>query len=541
MMAGQGIPVLILKEGTTRVRGREALRTNISVAKAVADAVRTTLGPKSMMKMLVDSFGDVVVTGDGATVMKEIEVEHPVAKMMVEVAKATDQEAGDGTTTSVILTGELLKAAEELIDLEIHPTLIVEAYRKAARKALEAIEELKIKIDWRDKDVLKKIAMVSMATKAAYYAREYLADLAVEAILAVAEERDGKIVADLDNVKIEKKDGKSVYDSQLIRGVVVDKEVVHPEMPKRIENAKIALIQAPLEIEKLEYDSKINITSPEMMRKFKEKEKEILRDMVEKIKEVGANVVFCQKGIDDVAQHFLAQLGILAVRRVKKSDMEKLARATGANVVANIRDLKPSDLGEAELVEERIVGEDKMVFVEGCKNPRSISILLRGGTKQIIDEAERTLKDALSVVRNAIEDQEIVVGGGAIETEVSLALQEYAKTLGGKEQLIVNKFANAVMSIPKILIENSGFDVVTKSAELVKAHTEGNKHAGVDLETGEIVDMKEKGILEPARVKRQVIKSAAETAESILRIDDVIAAGKAKEEKKGKEEYGGFE
>ncbi|RLG56095.1 MAG: thermosome subunit [Thermoproteota archaeon] len=540
MMSGQGIPVLILKEGTTRVRGREALRTNISVAKAVADAVRTTLGPKSMMKMLVDSFGDVVVTGDGATVMKEIEVEHPIAKMMVEVAKATDQEAGDGTTTSVILTGELLKAAEELIDLEIHPTLIVEAYRKAARKALETVDEQKIRIDWKDKEVLKKIAMVSMSTKAAYYAREYLADLAVEAILAVAEERDGKIVADLDNVKIEKKDGKSGYDSQLVRGVVIDKEVVHPEMPKKIENAKIALIQAPLEIEKLEYDSKINITSPEMMRKFKEKEKEILKNMVEKIKEVGANVVFCQKGIDDVAQHFLAQLGILAVRRVKKSDMEKLARATGASVVANIRDLKPEDLGEAELVEERIVGEDKMVFVEGCKNPRSVSILIRGGTKQIIDEAERTLKDALSVVRNAIEDQEIVVGGGAIETEIALALQEYAKTLGGKEQLVVNKFADAVMTIPKILIENSGFDVVTKSAELVKAHTEGSKYAGVDLETGEIVDMRERGILEPARVKRQVIKSASETAEAILKIDDVIAAGKAKEEKKGKEESGEF-
>jgi len=536
--AGGTIPVLILKEGTSRTRGREAVRLNITVAKAIAEAVKSTLGPKGMQKMLVDPFGDVIITSDGATVMKEIEVEHPTAKMLVDLAKSQEQVAGDGTTTVVVLAGELLAKAEELMDLGIHPTLIIEGYRKAARKAVELIDELAIEVPWNDKEILKKIAKLAMGSKAVAHAREHLAEIAVEAALAVVEEKDGKRTVDLDNIKREKKEGGSIFNTALIRGIVIDKEVVHPGMPRVIAGAKIALIESALEVKKPELSSKIRVVSPTQIKGFLEQEKEMLRELVNKIAEAGANVVFCQKGIDDVAQHFLAKRGILAVRRVRKSDMEKLAKATGAKIVVNVKEIKPEDLGHAELVEERRVGEDKMVFVEGCKNPKAVSILIRGGSKQVIDETERTVHDALSVARDVVEDGRIVVGGGAVEMELSLKLKDYAQQLGGKEQTIVQRFAEAIDVIPRTLIENSGKDPIVLMAELVKVHTEGKVHHGFDVFTGEIVDMKEKDVIEPARVIKNAVESAAEFAETILKIDDIIAASAKKfgKEKGGEEE-----
>jgi len=535
---GEAIPVLILKEGTSRTRGREALRLNIMVAKAIAETVKTTLGPKGMQKMLVDPFGDVIITSDGATVMKEIEVEHPTAKMMVDLAKSQEQEAGDGTTTVVMLAGELLAKAEELMDLGIHPTIIIEGYRKAAAKALELLDRVAIEVPWNDKKTLAEVAKLAIGSKAVAVARDYLAELAVDAVLSVVEERDGKRVVDLDNIKREKKEGGSLFDTKLVRGIVIDKEVVHPGMPRRVENAKIALIESALEVKKPEISSKIRLVSPSQIKEFLKQEKKMLEELVDKIAEAGANVVFCQKGIDDVAQHFLAKRGILAVRRVRKSDMEKLARATGAKIVVNVKDISPSDLGYAELVEERRVGEDKMVFVEGCKNPKAVSILIRGGSKQLIDEAERSVHDAISVARDVVEDGKIVIGGGAVEIDLALGLREYAKTLSGKEQAVALKFAEALEVIPRTLIENSGHDPVTKMAELVAAHSDGKKTYGFDVFTGEIVDMKEKGVIEPARVVKNAIESAAEFAETILKIDDIIAASGKKfgEEKKGEKE-----
>jgi len=535
---GEAIPVLILKEGTSRTRGREALRLNIMVAKAIAETVKTTLGPKGMQKMLVDPFGDVIITSDGATVMKEIEVEHPTAKMMVDLAKSQEQEAGDGTTTVVMLAGELLAKAEELMDLGIHPTIIIEGYRKAAAKALELLDEVAIEVPWNDKKILAEVAKLAIGSKAVAVARDYLAELAVDAVLSVVEERDGKRVVDLDNIKREKKEGGSLFDTKLVRGIVIDKEVVHPGMPRRVEKAKIALIESALEVKKPEISSKIRLVSPSQIKEFLKQEKKMLEELVDKIAEAGASVVFCQKGIDDVAQHFLAKRGILAVRRVRKSDMEKLARATGAKIVVNVRDISPSDLGYAELVEERRVGEDKMVFVEGCKNPKAVSILIRGGSKQLIDEAERSVHDAISVARDVVEDGKIVIGGGAVEIDLALGLREYAKTLSGKEQAVALKFAEALEVIPRALIENSGHDPVTKMAELVSAHSEGRRTHGFDVFTGEIVDMKERGVIEPARVVKNAIESAAEFAETILKIDDIIAASGKKfgEEKKGEKE-----
>ncbi len=531
------IPVLILKEGTSRTKGREALRLNITVAKAIADTIRTSLSPKGMQKMLVDPFGDVIITHDGATIMKEIEVEHPTAKMMVDLAKSQEQEAGDGTTTVVLLAGELLAKAEDLLDLGIHPTVIISGYRKAAEKAVEYLNEIAIKVPWNDKELLKKIAKIAMSSKSARVALDYLADLVVDAALQVVEERDGKRIVDLDNIKLEKKEGGSLFDTKLIRGIVIDKEVVHPRMPKRIENAKIALIESALEIKKPELSSKIRVTSPAQVKEFLDQEKQMLAELVEKIAATGANVVFCQKGIDDVAQHFLAKHGILAVRRVRKSDMEKLAKATGAKIVVNVKEISEKDLGYAELVEERRVGEDKMVFVEGCKDPRAVSILIRGGEKQVIDEAERNLHDALSVVRNVIEDEKIVVGAGAAWTDLVLKLRDYAVQLGGKEQNVVEKFAEALESIPKTLIENAGHDPIVKLAELRKAHAEGKKEYGFNIYTGEVENMYEKDIIEPERVIRRAIESAAEFATTVLKIDDIIAAaGKKFEGGKGKGE-----
>ncbi|MHA1237661.1 MAG: thermosome subunit beta [Candidatus Odinarchaeia archaeon] len=519
-----GIPVLILKEGTTRAKGREAQRANIVAAKVIAETVRSSLGPKGMDKMLVDSMGDVTITNDGATILKEMDVQHPAAKMMVEVAKTQDEEVGDGTTTAVVIAGELLKKAEELLDQNVHPTIIVEGYRKATEKALEIIDNIAQEIDVKDDEALKKAAMTAMATKVISGSKEYLADLAVKAVRAITEEVDGKLKADIDNIKVEKKQGESLEDTQFINGIVLDKEVVHPGMPKIVKNAKIALLNCPLEVEKTEFDAKINITRVEQMQAFIEEEQKILKDMVDKLVSIGANVVLTQKGIDEVAQHFLAKAGIMAVRRIRNSDIEKLARATGAKIATNIEDITAEDLGYAEVVEERKVADENMVFVEGCKGAKSVSILIRGGTEMIVEEAERALHDAICVVRNLVEEPRIVAGGGAPEIEAARALKDYAETLSGREQLAVNKFAEALEVIPKTLAENAGLDPVDILVDLRSRHEKGEKTVGVDVLGGKVADMSKLNIWEPASVKKQAIKSASEAAQMILRIDDVIAA-----------------
>ena len=532
---GTTVPVIILKEGTQRTRGREAQAANIMVAKAIAEAMRTSLGPRGMDKMLVDSFGDIVITNDGATILKEMDVEHPVAKMLVEVAKAQDEEVGDGTTTAVVVAGELLSKAEELIDKEIHPSLIIEGYKKAAAEALRILDEIGAPVNPQDKEYLVRIAKTSLASKLVGEYAEHLARIAVEAVLKVARLENGKWKVDLDDIKIEKKEGMSVMDTMLIEGIVLDKEVVHPDMPKLVRNAKIALLDAPLEIEKTEFDAKLHIETPEQMRAFMEQEERMLKEMVDKIAATGANVVFCQKGIDDLAQHFLARKGILAVRRIKKSDMEKLAKATGGRVISRIDDLTPEDLGRAQLVEERRVGEDKMVFVEGCENPRAVTILVRGGTQRIVDEAERSIKDAINVVKDILMEPKIVAGGGAIETELALRLRDYARTLPGKEQLAVEKFAEALEIVPIQLAENAGLDPVESIVTLRSKHKEGERWYGVDVLNNRLHDMMSLNVIDPVAVKKQVIKSAVEAASLVLKIDDIIAASKLSE-KEGKKE-----
>ena len=541
MAAAGGIPVLILKEGSTRSRGREAQHNNIMAARIIAEAVRSSLGPRGMDKMLVDSFGDITITNDGKTILDEIEVEHPAAKMMVEIAKTQDKEVGDGTTTAVVVAGELLTNAEELLNKNVHPTVIIDGYRRAADKALEALEKIAIPIDPTNREFLKKVAMTSMASKIVSENREYLAEIAVEAILHVAQKVGDQYRADLDDILVQKKPGESVTDTRLINGLVIDKEVVHPGMPKRVEKARIALLDCPLEIEKTEFDAKINIETPEQMEAFMHEEENILRNMVEKIAKIGANVVICQKGIDDMAQHFLAKKGILAVRRAKKSDMEKLAKATGGRVVTNLEDLTGGDLGYAELVEERKIGDDKMVFVEGCRDPRAVAILVRGGTERVVDEAERSIHDALCVVRDVVQEPKILAGGGAPEVEVAKALREYANSLSGREQLAVQSFAEAIEIVPTALAENAGLDPIDILSELRARHERGETWAGVDVFGGKVRDMRELDVYDPLAVKRQMIKSATEAATMILKIDDVIAAGKMKTPKtpKGPEGYGG--
>jgi len=529
-----GVPVIILKEGTQRTVGRDAMRANIMAARVIAEAIRTSLGPRGMDKMLVDSLGDVVITNDGATILKEIDVQHPAAKMMVEVAKAQDDEVGDGTTTAVVIAGELLKKAEELLDQNIHPTIIVEGYRKATEQSIKILDEISQKTSIDDEEMLKKAAMTAMHSKVVAGSRDYLSDLVVKAVKSVAEKVDGQWKVDIDDVKVEKKQGGSLEDTQLINGIVLDKEVVHPGMPKRVTNAKIALIDAPLEIEKTEFDAKIHINSPEQMKAFLDEEQRMLREMVEKIKEVGANVVLCQKGIDDVAQHFLAKAGILAVRRVKKSDMEKLAKATGGKIVTSIDDLTPEHLGEAGLVEEVKIGEDKIVYVRDCKHPKAVSVVIRGGSEHVVDEAERALHDALCVVRDVIEDGKYVAGGGAPEIEVAKRLREYAQQIGGREQLAIEAFADAIEIIPKTLAENAGHDPLDIIVQLRERHAKPDGvWYGVDVFEGKVVDMLERGVLEPLRVKKQAIRSASEAAQMILRIDDIIAS-KPTEPSKGK-------
>ena len=538
------VPVLILREGTRRSVGREAQRANIMAARVIAEAVKSSLGPKGMDKMRVDSFGDVTITSDGRTILDEMDVEHPAAKMMVEVAKAQDDEVGDGTTTVVVLCGELLGKAEELIEKNVHPTIIIDGYRKAAEEALKVLDEIAVRVDARDREALKKVAMTAMASKLVAEHREHLADMVVSAVLKVAREVDGELRVDVDDVKVEKKAGEALTETKLVDGVVIDKEVVHPGMPKRIENAKIALLNCPLEVEKTEFDAKIHIETPEQMEEFLREEEEMMRRMVNKIREAGANVVFCQKGIDDMVQHFMARAGILAVRRVKKSDMEKLAKATGARIVTNIDDLAEKDLGYADVMEERKVGEDKMVFVEGCKHPHSVTILIRGGSERIVDEAERSIHDALCVVRDVVEEPAILAGGGAPELELARRIRRFADSLAGKERLAALAFADALESIPVTLAENAGLDPIDVVSELTAMHEKGNLWAGVDVFSGKPADMWELSVVEPLRVKRQVIKSAVEAASMILKIDDVIAAAKIKEKgpkKPSEEEFGGTE
>ena len=536
MMGGQ-VPILVLKEGTERETGRGAQKKNIEVAKAIADAVRTTLGPKGMDKMLVDSLGDIVITNDGATILKEIDVAHPVGKMMVEVAKVQDTEVGDGTTTAVVLSGELLHKAEDLLEQNVHPTIITNGYRIAAEKALELLPELGIKVD--SDELLKEIAMTAMTGKNVAEAKEYLADIAVKAVKAVAEEKDGKTVVNVDNIKVEKKQGGGIKDTELIDGVILDKEKVHPRMPKIVKDAKIALINTGFEVKKTEISAKIEITDPTQIQAFLDQEQEEIKKMVDKVKEVGANVVFCQKAIDDIAQHYMAKYGIYAVRRVKKSDMAKLAKATGAKIITNLDDLTPEDLGYAEVVEERKIGEDNMTFVRGCKNPKAVSILIRGGTEHVVDEAERALHDALKVVGVAMEDGYAVAGGGAAEIELALRLREFAPSVGGREQLAIEAFADALEIIPRTLAENAGMDAIDIIMKLKAEHQKGNKHAGVDVIEGKISDMVEKKVIEPMRVKKQAIESATEVATMILRIDDVIAAKRSEPPKGGQGGPGG--
>ncbi|MGP8109910.1 MAG: thermosome subunit beta [Thermoplasmata archaeon] len=523
MMTGQ-TPILVLREGTKREKGRGALANNIAAAKAIADSVRSTLGPRGLDKMLVDSMGDVVVTNDGVTILKEMDVEHPAAKMLVEVAKTVDQEAGDGTTTAVILAGELLKRAEALVEQNVHPTIIGQGYRLASKKALEILDRSSQPVAVTDTETLKRIASTSMGSKSVSFNRDILAEIAVKAVSDVAEKRGTGYRADLDDIQLIKKQGGQMSDTSLIEGVIIDKEKVHSGMPTRVENPKIALLDAALEIKKTEIDAKIEIHEPSQLNAFLQEEENMLRRMVEQVKKSGANVVLCQKGIDDLAQHFLAKDGIYAVRRVKKSDMEKLAKATGASIVSKVSELTPQDVGTAGLVEERKIGEDSLTFVTGAKKARAVSILIRGGTEHVIDEIERSLDDALNVVAVAVEDGRFVYGGGATAEELAMRLRDEAAKIGGREQIAFESFAEALEMIPRTLAENAGLDPIDILIELRKAHKSGQKHAGVNVYAGKVGDMQPLHVIEPIRVGRQAIESATDAAVMILRIDDVIAS-----------------
>jgi archaeal chaperonin len=524
-----GQQVLILKEGSTQVKGNDAQRNNIFAAKLIAEIVKSSLGPRGMDKMLVDSLGDVTITNDGATILKEIDVQHPAAKMLVEISKTTDNEVGDGTTSAVVLAGALLENAEELISKDVHPTIIVDGYRKAADRALEILSQIGVKVKAGDKQTLNHVAQTSMQTKLVADNSADLAALVVDSLLLVAEKREGETYSvDLDNVKVEKKPGGSTSDTKLIKGIVLDKEVVHAGMPKRVEDAKIALVNSALEIEKTEFSAEIRINDPMQMKKFLNEENSMLSAMVDKIVSVKANVLICQKGIDDIAQHFLAKNGILAVRRAKESDMTKLAKATGGRIVTNLDDLTAKDLGAAQLVEERKVETDKWVFVEGCKNPKAVTILVRGGSQRVVDEAERSMHDALMVVKDVLEKPAIVPGGGAPEAEIASQLRDYASKLSGREQLAVMKFSESLESIPLTLAENAGMDPIDTQVDLRSKHGQGKKWFGINVRTGKVSDMMGDEVIEPAAVKEQIIRASTEAASMILRIDDIIASGKTK-------------
>jgi len=522
-------PAMVLKEGTSRSHGREAQHTNITAALLIAESVRSTLGPKGMDKMLVDGFGDITISNDGATILDEMDVQHPVAKMMVEVAKTQDDEVGDGTTTAVVFAGELLSKAQALMDKDVYPTVIIDGYQYAGEKALDFLQKLAMKVNPADKAMLKKIAQVSLASKLLAEHSEYIADIAVKAILEVTEKTPTGFKSDVEDVKVEKKAGGSLTDTTLIQGVLLDKEVVHPGMPRRVEKAKIALLNCPLEVEKTETDAKLNIENPDQMKAFLNEEEKILKEMVEKVSSAGANVLICEKGIDDVAQHYLAKKNILAVRRVKQSDMEKLAKATGGRVLSQLEGLKSSDLGLADLVEEKKVSDDKMTFVEGCRTPKAVSILVRGGTERVVDEAERAIHDALCVVRDVVVEPRVVAGGGASEAEVARLLRTHAQRLTGKQQLAVQAYAEALEVIPLTLAENAGMDPINALMDVRSKHQAKQRWVGIDPYKGRVADLGKLEVYEPLAVKVQTLKSAGEAACMILRIDDVIAASKAKE------------
>ncbi len=523
MADNQNQQVVFLPEGAKRTIGRDAQRINILIAKAVANAVKSTLGPKGMDKMIVDDLGDVTISNDGATILGEMSIEHPAGKMMVEVAKTQDDEVGDGTTTAVVLAGTLLQKSESMLDDNIHPSIIINGYRTAAKKAKEFYAEIAEPILITDKKLLKEIAVTSMTGKATE-ASEVLAGIVVSAVTSVADEENGTIVIDKDNIKVEKKVGASVADSELVQGIVVDKEIVHSGMPKSVKNAKIALVDAALEIKETETDAKISITSPDQLQAFLDQEEGMLRSMVESIKASGANVLVCQKGIDDMAQHFLAKENILAVRRVKKSDMDALARATGARLVTRVSDISKDDLGNAAEVREKKVAGDDMVFVEGCKNPKAVSLLVRGGSEHVVDEAERAVVDAIGATSTAIRDGKVLAGGGSCEIEVAMKLRDFAKGVGGREQLAIEAFAETLEIIPKTLAETAGMDPIDSLVGLRSKHSsKGGKTMGIDVYNGKIGDMKALKVLEPLSVKTQAITSGAEVSEMILRIDDLIA------------------
>ncbi len=525
-LAGQ--PILILRAGSSRRKGKQAQYANIQAAKVVAEVVKATLGPRGMDKMLVDSLGDLTITNDGHEILKEIDVEHPAAKMIVEVAETQDAEVGDGTTTAVILAGDLLKRAQELLDKNIHATTIVAGYRKAADEVIQILNSVAVDVDLNDRETLTNIVKTSMRSKVIGQAGNLFADIAIDAVKQVTEKKGAGMTADKDDIQVIKKTGKSLLDSKLIQGIIVDKEVVHSDMPKRIESAKIALIDCALEVEKTEMDAEIRIRDPAQMKAFLDEESRMLKEMTNKILDAGANVVLCQRGIDDVVQYFLTKGGALAVRRIKSSDMEKLAKATGASLVTNLDDLTSSDLGEAKLVEERKIGDDKMVFIEDCKNPKAVSILIRAGLERLIDEVERALNDALSVMVDIVKNNKIVAGGGAIEAELSKRIRKYASTIGGREQLAIEAFADALEIIPITLADNAGLDPIDILVALRAAHEEKDgMWKGINVFTGDVVNMMDDAVLDPLSVKVQAIKSAVEVSSMILRIDDVIASAKS--------------
>ena len=523
----QGTPILVLKEGTERDKGRGATTNNLAAARAVADAVRSTLGPRGMDKMLVDSMGDITITNDGVTILKEVDVEHPAAKMLVEVAKTQDQQCGDGTTTAVVLAGELLKRSEYLLEQNIHPTVITKGFEIALQESRRLLEkEIGTKIETTDEEILTDCARTAMGSKGVLGSRDLLAQIAVRAVQRVAEHRGESVVADVDLIKVEKRHGGAIADSQLIEGIILDKERGHPRMPGLVSTARIALLNSALEIKKTEIDSKINIKNPSQIQSFLDEEDKTFRKMVAQVKETGANVVVCQKGIDDVVLHYLAKAGIYAVKQVKESDMTKLSRATGGKIVTGLNELSSSDLGTSDQVEERRVGEDKMTFVTGCKNPRSVSILIRGGTEHVTQEVERSLHDALKVVASVVEDGVVCPGGGATEVDLAVKLRKFAPTVGGREQLAVEAFAQALEVVPWALAENGGYDSINTLIDLRRAHegSGANKNFGINLTDGKATDMWALKVIEPARVKRQALSSAVEVASMVLRIDDIIAS-----------------
>ena len=521
-----GQPVLILPEGTFRQQGKGAQGQNIAAAKAVADAVRSTLGPKGMDKMLVDSIGDIVITGDGVTILEEMEIEHPAAKMMVEVAKTQAEEVGDGTTTSVVIAGELLKKAGELLDQAIHPTVITRGFRLARDEALKIFEEISVPVGLKDSDVLQQIAITSMSGKSVEKASPLLADIVVEAVKTVAIQANGHVEVDTSDIKREKKHGSSAEETELVRGIVLDKDVVHPAMPKKVSEAKIALVDAALEIKETETDAQIRITSPDQMQAFVEQEQRMLKAMVDKVIASGATVLFSQKGIDEMAQHYLSKKGILAARRVKQSDMEALSKATGGRIVTSLDDLTANDLGYAKTVEEQKIGGDEMIFVRDCKDPKAVTILVRGSTEHVVDEVDRSIEDAIGAVSSAVEVGKIVYGAGAPEAEVARRIKKFAEKFSGREQLAIVAFGEAMEVIPRALAENAGLDPIDILVELRAAHEQGKIAYGVGIDEGKVVDVSKLGVIDPLKVKTQAIKSASEAAEMILRIDDIISASK---------------